>query len=185
MHGGTVTAHSPGEGQGTIFKVILPLLSIHQETREVDMTRISIGSRTLDVWQPSLADLRVLVVDDEPDARELIAAVLVGRGAEVVSVESAAEALGELERQRFDVLVSDIGMPSMDGYALIEEIRQLPAERGGKIPAAALTAYAGVEDRMRVVSAGYQIHLPKPVEPAELTTVVANLAERYAKPLAI
>jgi CheY-like chemotaxis protein len=76
-------------------------------------------------------------------------------------------------------------MPSMDGYALIEEIRQLPAERGGQIPAAALTAYAGVEDRMRVLSAGYQIHLPKPVEPAELTTVVANLAERYAKPLAI
>jgi CheY-like chemotaxis protein len=185
MHGGTVTAHSPGEGMGTIFKVILPLLSIHHETREVDMTRILIGSRALDAWQPSLADLRVLVVDDESDARELIAAVLAGHGAEVVSVESAGEALGELERQRFDVLVSDIGMPLMDGYGLIEEIRQLPAESGGRIPAAALTAYAGVEDRMRVLSAGYQIHLPKPVEPAELTTVVANLAERYAKPVTI
>ena len=166
-------------------KVILPLLSIPQEMSDVDMARTLIGSKTLAVWQPSLSDLRVLVVDDEPDARELIAAVLTGRSAEVVSVESAGEALEEMERQRFDVLVSDIGMPLMDGYALIEKIRQLPAERGGRIPAAALTAYAGVEDRMRVLSAGYQIHIPKPVEPAELTTVVANLAERYAKPLAI
>ena len=85
----------------------------------------------------------MLVVDDEPDARDLIAAVLIGRGAEVVSVESGGEALVEMERQRFDVLVSDIGMPLMDGYALIERVRQLPVERGGRIPAAALTAYAG------------------------------------------
>jgi CheY-like chemotaxis protein len=129
--------------------------------------------------QSLLNDLRVLVVDDEPDARELIAQVLTGCGAEVVAVESASEALAEMERQRFDVLVSDIGMPLMDGYALIEKVRQLPEERGGRIPAAALTAYAGVEDRVRVLSAGYQFHIPKPVEPAELTTVVAKLAERY------
>lgn len=100
-----------------------------------------IGSKTLTDWQPSLADLRVLVVDDEPDARELIAAVLMGPGAEVVSVESAGEALEEMERQRFDVLVSDIGMPLMDGYE--------------RIPAAAQTTYAGVEDRMRALSAGF------------------------------
>ena len=182
LHGGTVTAESPGEGEGTTFKVILPLLSVHHELSDVDMTRALIGSKTLTDWQPSLTDLRVLVVDDEPDARELVAAVLTGRGAEVVSVGSAGEALEEMERQRFDVLVSDIGMPVMDGYALIEKVRQLPAERGGRIPAAALTAYAGVEDRMRVLSAGYQMHIPKPVEPAELTTVVASLAGRYAKP---
>ena len=90
-----------------------------------------------------------------------------------------------MERHRFDVLVSDIGMPDMDGYALIGKVRQLPSERGGKIPAVALTAYAGVEDRMRVLSAGYQMHIPKPVEPAELTTIVASLAERYALPLAM
>ena len=184
LHGGTVTAESPGAGEGTTFKVILPLMSVHHELSDVDMTRTLIGSKTLTDWQPSLTDLRVLVVDDEPDARELVAAVLTGRGAEVVSVESAGEALEEMERQRFDVLVSDIGMPLMDGYALIEKVRQLPAERGGRIPAAALTAYAGVEDRMRVLSAGYQMHIPKPVEPAELTTVVANLAERYAVPVA-
>jgi CheY-like chemotaxis protein len=85
-------------------------------------------------------------------------------------------------RQEFDVLISDIGMPVMDGYGLIEKVRQLPVERGGRIPAAALTAYAGVEDRMHLLSAGYQIHIPKPVEPAELATVVASLAERYIVP---
>ncbi len=185
LHGGRVTVESPGEGEGTSFKVTLPLLSVHPELSDVDMTRTSIASRALTAWQPSLANLRVLVVDDEPDALELIAAVLKGRGAEVVSVESAGEALEEMERKRFDVLVSDIGMPLMDGYALIEVIRQLPAERGGSIPAAALTAYAGVEDRMRALAAGYQMHVPKPVRPAELTTVVANLAGRYAVPGAI
>lgn len=147
------------------------------------MTATLIASKTLTAWQPSLDDLRVLIVEDEPDARELIAAVLTARGAEVVSVGSASRALDEMERQLFDVLVSDIGMPLMDGYELIEKVRQLPAERGGKTPAAALTAYAGVEDRMRVLSTGYQMHIPKPVEPAELTTAVANLAQRYAVPL--
>jgi PAS domain S-box-containing protein len=185
LHGGTVTAQSPGEGLGTVFRVVLPLLSIHHELGDVDMTRTLIESKTVTGRQPSLADLRVLVVDDELDSRELVAAVLISRGAEVVSVQSGGEALEEMERQRFDVLVSDIGMPIVDGYALIEKVRQLPAERGGRIPAAALTAYAGVEDRMRVLAAGYQMHIPKPVEPGELTTVVANLVERYAVPLAI
>ena len=183
LHGGTVTAESPGAGEGTNFRVILPLMSVHHEPSDVEMTRNMIGSNTLTNGQQSPIDLRVLVVDDEPDARDLIAAILTGRGAEVVSVGSAGEALAEMELQRFDVLISDIGMPEMDGYWLISKIRQLPPERGGRIPAAALTAYAGVEDRMRVLSAGYQMHIPKPVEPGELTTVVANLAERYAEPV--
>ncbi len=178
LHGGTVTAESPGEGEGTTFKVILPLMSVHHELGNVEMMRPLIGSKPPTDRQPWLNDLRVLVVDDEPDARELVAAVLTGGGAEVVSVGSAGEALEEMERQRFDVLISDIGMPEMDGYALISKIRQLPEERGGRIPAAALTAYAGVEDRMRALLSGYQMHIPKPVEPAELTTVVARLAER-------
>ena len=182
LHGGTVTAESQGTGEGTTFRVTLPLMSEHQELSDVEMTRM-IGSNNLTNEQQSLIDLRVLVVDDEPDARDLIAAVLTGRGAEVVSVRSAGEALGEMERQRFDVLISDIGMPEMDGYSLISKIRQLPAERGGRIPAAALTAYAGVEDRMRVLSAGYQMHISKPAEPGELTTVVLSLAERYAEPV--
>jgi PAS domain S-box-containing protein len=185
MHGGTVEAESPGRGEGTTLKVILPLMSAHHEPGDIKMTLPRIGSDPLTDRQPSLDDLRVLVVDDDPDARELVAAVLTGRGAEVVAVGSADEALEEMGRQRFDVLVSDIGMPLMDGYALIEKIRQLPKERGGRIPAAALTAYVGVEDQMRVLSAGYQMRIPKPVEPAELTTVVASLAKRYTEPLAI
>jgi len=185
LHGGTVEAESPGEGEGTTFKVILPMISVHRELSDVRWTRPLIESNPLTDRQPSLKGLRVLVVDDEPDARELIRVVLTGRDAEVVVAGSSVEALAEIERQRFDVLVSDIGMPLMDGYALISKIRLLPAERGGRIPAVALTAYAGVEDRMRALSAGYQIHIPKPVEPAELTTVVAKLAERYTVPLVI
>jgi PAS domain S-box-containing protein len=181
LHGGSITAESPGKGMGTVFKIVLPLLSIHSEARNRETSDAG-EQQILTDRQPSLQELRVLVVDDEPDARDLIATVLTGRGAEVVAVESADEALQELEQQRFDVLISDIGMPLMDGYGLIERVRQLPIERGGRIPAAALTAYAGVEDRMHLLSAGYQIHIPKPVEPAELATVVASLAERYIGP---
>lgn len=176
LHGGTVTALSPGIGAGTIFKVILPLMSVHHVLSDEEMRPTGIVTNPATDPQSSLAGLRVLVVDDEPDARELITAVLMGSGAEVVAVESAVEALAELERQRFGLLLSDIGMPEMDGYALIGQIRQLPAERGGTIPAVALTAYAGVPDRMRALTAGYQTHISKPVEPAELLNVVANLA---------
>ena len=179
VHGGTVTCESPGAGKGTTFTVIFPMISVYEEIREVEMTYPVIAHRTLTNRQPSLADLRVLVVDDEPDACALVAAVLRERGAEVVGVESAGAALAAIKQQRFDVLVSDIGMPEMDGYELIGKIRQLPADRGGLMPAAALTAYAGVEHRMRVLSAGYQMHIPKPVEPAELTAVVASLAQRF------
>jgi PAS domain S-box-containing protein len=179
LHGGTVSVESPGHGRGTTFKVILPVRSVHTEPSYVEESQ-PIGGCNTDDSQRWLHGLRVLVVDDELDSRELVEAVLVGRGAEVVSVESGDEALQELERQRFDVLISDIGMPSMDGNELIRKVRQLPAVRGGRIPAAALTAYAGVEDRTRVLAAGYQRHIPKPVEPAELITIVANLAEPHA-----
>lgn len=178
MHGGTVTAESPGTGEGTVFKVILPLMSVHHELSDVEKMRPLIVATTRTDREPSLNDLRVLVVDDEPDARELVAAVLTGSGAEVFCVGSAGEALAKMAQNQFDVLVSDIGMPEMDGYALIRRVRQLPVERGGRIPAAALTAYAGIEDRRRVLLAGYQMHIPKPVEPAELTRAVASLAER-------
>jgi PAS domain S-box-containing protein len=185
LHGGTVTATSTGVGEGTTFKVIFPSMSVRPELRDAEMPPPLTGSNPLANRQPSLNDLRVLIVEDAPDARELVAAMLEGCGAEVVAVGSAGEALEEMERQRFDVLISDIGMPLMDGYALIEKVRRLPLERGGGIPAIALTAYAGVEDRMRMLSAGYQSHLPKPVEPIELTTVVADLAARHAMLVAV
>ena len=183
LHGGMVTVESPGEGEGTTFKVMLPLTSLPPDISDIEKTSHPIieGNSPADS-SPSLDGLRVLVVDNERDSRELVAAALMARGAEVVSFGSAIEALEEMERQPFDVLVSDIGMPEMDGYWLINKVRQLPAERGGGIPAAALTAYAGIEDRRRVLLAGYQMHIPKPVEPAELTSLVASLAERNAKP---
>ncbi|HEY6119948.1 MAG TPA: ATP-binding protein, partial [Pyrinomonadaceae bacterium] len=185
LHGGTVTAESPGEGAGTTFKVILPVTTVHHDSSDLEKTtRPMIESNSSSDPQTSLNGLRVLVVDDEWDSREFVAAVLMVRGAEVVSFGSAIEALEEMARQPFDVLVSDIGMPEMDGYWLINKVRQLPAERGGEIPAAALTAYAGIEDCKRVLLAGFQMHIPKPVEPAELISAVASLAARYARPVA-
>jgi PAS domain S-box-containing protein len=186
LHGGTVTAESPGAGAGTTFKVILPVKSVQHDLNDVKKTPQPIieGNNPTES-EPALNGVRVLVVDDERDSREFVAAALMMRGAEVVSLGSAIEALEEMERQPFDVLVSDIGMPEMDGYWLINKVRQLPSERGGRIPALALTAYAGIEDRRRVLLAGYQMHVPKPVEPAELTSVVARLAERTPNPVAI
>ena len=181
LHGGTVTAESLGEGAGTTFKVILPVSTVHHDLGDVGNTpNLRTESHGPSDTPPSLNGLRVLIVDDELDSRELVAAVLRVCGAQVVSFGSAMEALAEMERQSFDVLVSDIGMREMDGYWLIKKVRQLPAERGGRIPAAALTAYAGREDRRRVLLAGYQKHIPKPIEPAELTSVVASLAQRNA-----
>jgi signal transduction histidine kinase/CheY-like chemotaxis protein len=186
LHGGTVTAESPGAGAGTTFKVMLPVTSVQHDLNNIEKTPLPIieGNNPTES-EPALNGVRVLVVDDERDSRELVAAALTMRGAEVASFGSAIEALEEIERQPFDVLVSDIGMPEMDGYWLINKVRQLPAERGGGIPAVALTAYAGIEDRKRALVAGYQLHIPKPVEPAELTFVVAKLAERNAKPIGI
>jgi PAS domain S-box-containing protein len=177
LHGGTVSAHSPGIGEGATFRVLLPLLSVHHQRAEVEIvTPLDLNTTT---HEPLLSDVRVLVVDDEPDALKLVSAVLTTRGAEVVSVGSADEAMEEMEKHHFDVLVSDIGMPETDGYQLISNVRKLSPERGGRIPAAALTAYAGVEHRIKVLSAGYQMHIPKPVEPAELATVVVSLAARF------
>jgi hypothetical protein len=185
LHGGTVTATSAGRGEGTTFKVIIPLMSVRPDLRDAEVPPPLTGSSPLTDRQPSLNDLRVLIVEDAPDVRELLVAMLGRCGTEAVAVGSAVEALEEMERQRFDVMISDIGMPLVDGYALIEKVRRLPLERGGGIPAVALTAYAGVEDRMRMLSAGYQMHLPKPVESIELTTVVATLAAQYAEPLGV
>ena len=120
----------------------------------------------------------MLVVDDEADTRDILLAVLTSCGAQATAAASAAEALRLLGRERYDVLVSDIGMPDEDGYTLIGRVRALAGEDGGSIPAVALTAYARAEDRLRVLRSGFQMHVPKPVEPAELITVVANLARR-------
>ena len=124
----------------------------------------------------SLAGLKLLVVDDEPDARELVGRILKECGAEVLSACSADEAMQLLRQHRPDVILSDIGMPERDGYDLIQEIRALPYERGGRTPAIALTALARSEDRIRALRAGYQIHISKPVERRELIATVASFA---------
>jgi CheY-like chemotaxis protein len=166
LHGGTVWAESPGEDQGAIFTLRLPLQTIHSQTQE-------------DSTQPDcpldLSELKILVVDDDVDSREFVTFALEQSGAVVTAVASAGEALAALALEQPDLLVSDIGMPEKDGYMLMREIRAMPPEQGGQIPAIALTAYAGESDSKQAVSAGFQRHLAKPVEPAELITMVATL----------
>ena len=180
LHGGSVRAESDGEGKGATFCVRLPVAAVRPKAFDEQGTgkgRLQDGP--LETAQP-LAGLRVVVVDDETDARELVAAVLTESGARVFAVGSVAEALQAIERHRPDVLVSDIGMPVEDGYSLIRRLRAME-HSVGRIPAAALTAYATVQDRTRALFAGYSSHLPKPIDPAELTAVVANLAGRSPK----
>jgi CheY-like chemotaxis protein len=121
------------------------------------------------------------VVDDEADSREFLVAAVEMCGAEVIAVSSAIEAIQVISQHRFDVLVSDVGMPGEDGYSLIRKVRTLPKEQGGDIPAVALTAYAREEDRMRSLSQGFQMHLSKPVEPDKLATVIASLVKKTGK----
>ena len=176
LHGGVVQVESAGLGHGATFIVRLPVAT-SRDNAQADAEQI-VTDGAADGGQFPLADLSVLVVDDEPDTRKLLAFVLTKRGAQVSTAGSAAEGLEALRREHPDVLVSDIGMPEEDGYSFITEVRKLPREQGGGTPAVALTAYARVEDRLRAVSAGYQIHIPKPIEPTELVSTVANLAGR-------
>jgi signal transduction histidine kinase/ActR/RegA family two-component response regulator len=179
LHGGSVQAASAGQGQGATLTVRLPVAPVYGFDSEVD--RVHPTARDLlpeTECTERLDGLRILVVDDEPDARELLKAGLNKCGADVVVAGSAAEALEAIEANIPEVLISDIGMPGKDGYEMIQHLRTLPPEHGGKIPAIALTAYARVEDRMQALRAGYHMHVPKPVEIAELVAVVASLVKR-------
>jgi PAS domain S-box-containing protein len=179
LHGGTVMAESPGEGQGSTFTVLLPVAPVYQVGTEGE--RVHPAARdTLPSFDcvDRLDGLRVLVVDDEPDTRELLKAGLGQSGAQVTVAGSAAEALEAMQAAMPDLLISDIGMPGEDGYELIRRVRAQSEESGGRVPAIALTAYARVEDRMQALRAGYQMHVPKPVEMAELVAVAASLTQR-------
>ncbi len=173
LHGGTIHANSDGEQQGATFTVKLPLLKSPPLSPSTPLPLCSSVPPLL-----SLLGVRVLVVDDQIDSREFITTVLQQYQAEVQAVASVSEALQVIREWKPDVLVSDIGMPQQDGYSLIRKLREQSPELGGNIPAAALTAYARAEDRVRAIQEGYQLHLPKPVEPAELATVVASLVGR-------
>jgi signal transduction histidine kinase len=178
LHGGTVRAESEGEGKGSTFVVSLPFITL-KEVPERTERPFSNAVAHLEIdCPPSLQGLRVLIVDDETDTRDMMRAVLEHCKVEVFTAGSTSEALEAIAQFRPDVLISDLGMPEEDGYRLIAKVRALPAERGGQIPAAALTAYVRAEDRTRVLRAGFQLHVPKPFEPAELVAVVANLAGR-------
>ncbi|MEH2415941.1 PAS domain-containing protein [Nostoc sp.] len=172
-HGGTIAADSPGVGFGATFTVQLPLLNVEPEIKQTD----ELSQQALE-----LTGIRVLTVDDDPDARELLTVLLAEYGAQVLTVSSAAEVLANLESFQPDVLVSDIGMPGVDGYSLIQQIRTLTPEKGGHILAIALTAYARVDDYQQAIASGYQRHLTKPLDPEELVQAVVALAHSKPSP---
>jgi PAS domain S-box-containing protein len=180
LHGGTVRVQSPGEGRGTTFTVQLPLTVVRRgaEPEARRHPRAPKDAPQADYRVADLSGLRVLVVDDEPDARELLRQVLADCGAEVQVAGGADEALMLLRRERPHLLVSDVGMPVTDGYELLKKIRALGEAGGGRLPAIALTAFARSEDRTRALRAGFLVHVSKPVEPAELVATVAAVAGR-------
>lgn len=179
LHGGTVSAENNGEEQGSTFTVKLPLLPMRNEPIS-DVPRVHPAARSGAVIDCSaeLTGLHILLVDDEADSRELLSLVLNECGADIMTANSASEAFELIQHQRFDVIISDIGMPEEDGFALIGKIRGLSVKQGGSIPAIALTAYARTEDRIQAFRSGFQMHISKPVEPSELVLAVANLAGR-------
>lgn len=164
-HGGTITVESLGVGKGTTFTVKLPLLTNFQKTNpDSEILQLNLN----------LSSVKVLVVEDDLGTREFVAFVLEQYQADVTAVKSAVEALEALAQSKPDILVLDIGMPDMDGYTLIRQIRARSPEQGGQIPAIALTAYAGEHDQQQALAAGFQMHIPKPIEPDELVIAVVN-----------
>ncbi|MBD2646231.1 hybrid sensor histidine kinase/response regulator, partial [Nostoc foliaceum] len=170
MHSGTVQAASEGEGRGATFTVLLPIIKLQQE-QLIEDSEVKADNLS------ALRSLQILVVDDNADTRELVSFILQQSGAQVTSVSSVGEALEALVRLEPDVLISDIGMPDEDGYALIRKVRIREAPQGKKIPAVALTAFARDEECQLALQAGFHVYLSKPIEPDKLVTVVANLVK--------
>ena len=174
LHGGTIEAASEGLGQGATFTVKLPISPVAR--KGAGDAHPSLSREVRLESPPELEGLKVLVVDDEPDTRELLLATLSESGCDVRATASVGEAMEALRAARPDVIVSDIGMAGESGYDLVRRLRQLPPDQGGRIPAAALTAYSRPEDRRQALRAGFEMFLPKPVEPAELLAALATLA---------
>ena len=175
LHGGSVRVKSAGENQGTTFVIALPVSQVTKEEVERSQRLPVLADPLESIELPGLDGACVLIVDDEPDGRQLMVRILEGRSARVTAVAGGAEALELLKRQHFDILVSDIGMPDLDGYELMRRARLLDSGRPGPIPAIAVTAYARAEDRQRSLLAGYQMHLAKPIEARELVAGIASL----------
>lgn len=185
LHSGSVRVKSPGKGMGSTFTITLPIsASTHSADFEHKVDRQhprTPSSATPAIEPPRVDGLRVLVVDDDADARLIMSQILGGGGAVVTTASSVPEAMVELQRARPEIILSDIGMPDEDGYDLIRKVRALSPENGGRIPAVALTAFARSEDRQRALLAGFQIHVAKPVEPSELLTVCSSIAQSSVK----
>jgi PAS domain S-box-containing protein len=173
MHGGKVQAESPGEGSGATFTVELPLLARSEQIRHEENESLNCEPES-----SLLSGTQVLVVDDEPDIRDLVSFILQDYGVEVTAVTSAQEALQALSNWIPDVLISDIGMPKTDGYMLMRELRSRSPQQGGSVPAIALTAYAGEMNQQQALAAGFQMHISKPVDPDVLVKAIVNLIER-------
>lgn len=173
LHGGTVSAHSDGVNKGATFSATFPLLADRTEP-----VTVAHSSEINALEFHSLDGLRVLLVDDEPEARQIISTVITRTGAEVEACTSASEALVKLIEWRPDVILSDIAMPDEDGYSFINKVRSLPREKGGETPAAALTAYARDIDRRQALDAGFQMHIAKPIGAGQLVSMIARLAGR-------
>ena len=182
LHDGTVQAESPGEGRGATFTVRLPMIRVIGSLAEVDDAprKHTVNDMVFEHGAP-LNNLKLLIVDDEPDSLDLLSTVLRECGAEVFTARSAAEGLQVLIRNLPDVLISDIEMPVEDGYSFIRKVRELSSPQGSETPSIALTAHANAEDRMRALSAGFNIHVPKPVEPVELMLAIGSLVQRTIK----
>jgi PAS domain S-box-containing protein len=181
LHGGIVHAESPGAGRGATFHVQLPLMSANRTSeRNLETSRRTADLDTPDFSWINLTGIKVLVVDDEIDARDLVQRVLSDCNAQVLTAGSANDALRLVENEKPNVLVSDIGMPDVDGYELLKRVRALEQSRGGRIPAIALTAFARSEDRTRALRAGFLVYVSKPVEPSELVATVASVTGRSA-----
>jgi PAS domain S-box-containing protein len=180
LHGGTVEVGSEGEGKGTTFTVRLPLpeTSAANTDKSDSAAKRSISNDgEQELYQNKLKGLRVILLDDEKDTLELLAALLSQSGVEVKSQTNVRSALKAITQWKPDVIISDIAMPEEDGYSFIRKLRDLPPEDGGTIPAIALTAYVGIKDRTQVLSSGFQMYVPKPVEPTELLVTLANLVQ--------
>ncbi|NMG06318.1 PAS domain S-box protein [Brasilonema sp. UFV-L1] len=170
LHGGTIQADSPGEGQGATFTVRLPL---------IPTPTLAIGEETLMQDALTLQGIQILAVDDDADNLELVTFVLEQAGASVISVSSATEALQRLKQTQFNILLADIAMPQMDGYTLLHQVRAMPPEQGGATPAIALTAYAGEMNQQEAIAAGFQLHIPKPVDPEVLIEAIAQIVSTH------
>ena len=180
-HGATIEAQSPGDGQGSVFTITLPTQTTGRTTARMNLGEMQ---QALDAGnKPNLHGARILVVDDDADVRDLLAIRMQQYGAATERADSVVAALAVIadEATRPDLIVSDIAMPVEDGFELIEKVRALPPDEGGKIPAIALTAYSRLKDRMDALAAGFQMHMAKPVDAAELALAIASILERFRR----